>query len=101
MMEECMMEKFRKLAHLTLAAMVAAVAMSGVLIGAVLVEPVIAQTLTYPDATNTGVPAGTALTVVNGDVTISTAGMIYENKDVRGCITVNAANVIIRKSKVL
>jgi hypothetical protein len=55
----------------------------------------------YPDATNTGVPPGTALTVVNGDVTLNTAGMIYENKDVRGCITVNAPNVTIRTSKVL
>jgi hypothetical protein len=38
---------------------------------------------------------------VNGNVTISTAGAIYENRDVHGCITVNAPNVIIRKSKVL
>jgi hypothetical protein len=54
----------------------------------------------WPDATNTGVSPGTALTVVNGDVNLTTAGQIYENKDVRGCITVNAPNVIIRKSKV-
>jgi hypothetical protein len=54
----------------------------------------------WPDATNTGVPPGTALTVVNGDLSITTAGTIVENKDVRGCIHVNAADVIIRKSKV-
>lgn len=54
----------------------------------------------WPDATNTGVPAGTSLTIVNGDVNITVAGTIYENRDVRGCITVNAPNVIIRRSKV-
>jgi hypothetical protein len=59
-----------------------------------------AQTTTYPDATNTGVPVGTALTVVNGGMTITTNGTIVDSKDVRGCITVNASNVIIRKSKV-
>jgi hypothetical protein len=54
----------------------------------------------YPDASNTGVPPGTALTVVNGNMTITTNGAIIENKDIRGCIEVNASNVIIRKSKV-
>lgn len=54
----------------------------------------------WPDASSTGVPAGTSLTIVNSDVNITVAGTIYENRDVRGCITVNAPNVIIRKSKV-
>jgi hypothetical protein len=54
----------------------------------------------YPDATNTGVPAGTALTVHNGDLEITTAGQVVSNVDVRGCITVKAPNVTIRRSKV-
>lgn len=52
----------------------------------------------YPDATNTG--AKGALTVVQGDVVLSTAGMVYSNKEVRGCIKVTAANVTIRNVKV-
>jgi hypothetical protein len=54
----------------------------------------------YPDATCTGVPAGTALTVVNGNMTINTANAIVENKDIRGCIMVTAPGVIIRNSKI-
>lgn len=54
----------------------------------------------FPDATSTGVPAGTTLTVVNGDQDIVTNGTIIDSKDIRGCITVDAPNVIIRKSKV-
>jgi hypothetical protein len=54
----------------------------------------------YPDITNTGVPTGTALTVVYGDMTISTAGTLVDGKDIRGCVLVAAANVTIRHSKV-
>ncbi len=55
----------------------------------------------YPDASCTGVPAGTSLTVVNGDMTISTAGTVIEGKDIRGCVEVTAPGVIIRKSKIV
>ncbi len=54
----------------------------------------------YPDATNTGVPSGTALTVVNGGLDVSVAGTVIQNKDIRGCVTVRAANVTIRKSRI-
>jgi hypothetical protein len=54
----------------------------------------------YPDATCTGVPAGTSLTIVNGNMTINTAGTVVDSKDIRGCVTVNAASVVIRKSKI-
>lgn len=54
----------------------------------------------YPSASCTGVPAGTSLTVVNGDMTISAANTVIENKDIRGCVDVNASGVIIRKSKI-
>lgn len=53
-----------------------------------------------PDATNTGVPAGTVLTVVQGDLTITTAGTVVTGRDVRGCIVVQAANVQILNSRV-
>lgn len=52
----------------------------------------------WPDATNTGTTG--PLTVVQGDVTLSTPGMVYEGKDVRGCIYVTAPNVTIRNVKV-
>jgi len=54
----------------------------------------------YPDASCTGVPPGTVLTVVNGGMTISTANAIVDSKDIRGCVTVNAPGVTIRNSKV-
>lgn len=54
----------------------------------------------YPDATNTGVPPGTQLTIISGDINVTIAGTIIEYKDVHGCIKVNAPDVIIRKSKV-
>ncbi|MEO5499289.1 MAG: hypothetical protein ABIR46_02210 [Candidatus Saccharimonadales bacterium] len=54
----------------------------------------------WPYEGNTGVPAGTSLTIYNGDYTISTDGTLVENMDIRGCVIVQAANVTIRKSKV-
>lgn len=53
-----------------------------------------------PDATNTGVLPDVARTTVNGNVTLSTAGQVYENKDVYGQIFVKAANVTIRNVRV-
>jgi hypothetical protein len=54
----------------------------------------------FPDATNTGVPAGTKLTVVDGGLSVTKPGTVVENKDIRGCVEVKAANVVIRRSKV-
>lgn len=54
----------------------------------------------YPDATNTGVPAGTMLAKMNGDLTISTANTVIDGKDITGCITVTAPGVIIKRSKI-
>ncbi len=53
-----------------------------------------------PDASNTGVPPGTKLTVVNGDLEVTKAGAVVSGKDIRGCVTVDAPNVTIRDSKV-
>jgi len=54
----------------------------------------------YPDATCTGVPAGTALTVVTGNMTITTANTIVDGQDIRGSVSVKAAGVVIRNSKI-
>jgi len=61
---------------------------------------VAAQAQTYPDESNTGVPPGTVLTVVNGNMTISTANAIVDGKDIRGCVNVTAPGVVIRNSKI-
>jgi parallel beta helix pectate lyase-like protein len=52
----------------------------------------------FPDATNTG--ASGALTPATGDVTLSAAGQVYQNKNLRGCIVVSAPHVVIRNVKI-
>jgi hypothetical protein len=52
----------------------------------------------YPDASNTG--ATGTLTAIHADVTLNTPGQVYKNKDVTGCITVNASNVTITNVRV-
>jgi hypothetical protein len=54
----------------------------------------------YPDETCTGVPAGTQLTVVHGDMTIRTPNTVIDGMDIRGCVSVKAPGVVIRRSKV-
>ncbi|WP_158252895.1 hypothetical protein [Cryobacterium sp. N21] len=51
-----------------------------------------------PTATNTGVPAGTSLKVVNGDINVTTPGTVLNGLDVRGLIKISAANVTIKNS---
>jgi hypothetical protein len=51
-----------------------------------------------PGPTNTGVPAGTQLTVYNGDLTITTPGAIYADLDIHGFVRVEAPNVTIKDS---
>lgn len=55
---------------------------------------------TFPDASNTGVPPGTALTVVNGDMSVSTAGAVIDAKDINGCLSVSAPSVRVTRSKI-
>jgi len=52
----------------------------------------------FPDAASTG-PSGD-LQVHNGDLTITSAGTVVENKDIRGCVVVKAAGVVLRNSRV-
>lgn len=54
----------------------------------------------FPDAATTGVPPGTALTVVTGSLNITTANTVIDGKDIRGCVEVHAPGVVLRNSKV-
>jgi len=54
----------------------------------------------YPDATNTGVPAGTTLTT-SGCITVTTNGAVIQNLSITDCnITVKANNVTIKNTRV-
>jgi|GEM_PF-2446643 len=57
------------------------------------------HTCGYPDATNTGVPAGTTLTP-SGSITASTNGQVIEGKDITGTVVIAADNVTIRDSRI-
>jgi len=51
-----------------------------------------------PDAGNTGVPSGVALTVHEGDLVLSTPGQVVDGLDIHGFVKVAAPNVTIRNS---
>lgn len=51
-----------------------------------------------PGSGNTGLPAGTGLTVHQGDLTVSTAGAVISGMDIRGFVRVTAPNVTIKNS---
>lgn len=53
-----------------------------------------------PDASNTGVIPGSTLTVHRGDIVVTKAGTVIENMDVYGFVTVKAADVTIRNSRI-
>jgi hypothetical protein len=53
----------------------------------------------YPDASTTG-PSG-PLAESFGNVTVSTAGAVVENRKINGCVNVTAPDVTIRNSRVL
>lgn len=50
------------------------------------------------DANTTGVPDGTALTVRQGDITVTQPGTVIDSLDVRGAIYIKANNVTIKRS---
>jgi hypothetical protein len=54
----------------------------------------------YPTPACTGVPAGTALTTVNGDVTASTNGQVIDSKLITGSVFIAANNVVIKNSRI-
>ena len=51
-----------------------------------------------PGPSNTGVPAGTSLTVKQGDVIVTTDSTVIDGWDVRGYVDIRANNVTIRNS---
>jgi hypothetical protein len=54
----------------------------------------------WPGPNNTGVPAGTVLSTYSGPCTITTAGTIINAKTVNCDLSIQAANVTIKNSKV-
>ncbi len=59
----------------------------------------VAPSTGWPDATNTGVPAGITLTP-SGGLTITTAGTVIDGKDIAGTVQIRANNVTIRNSRI-
>lgn len=53
----------------------------------------------FPDASTTGVPAGTALTAYTGPETVP-ANTVIDGKDVHGCLVIGGTGVVIRNSKI-
>lgn len=54
----------------------------------------------FPDASNTGVPAGTTLTTVNGDVHTTSNGQIINAMDIHGTLWIDNSNVTVKNTKV-
>jgi hypothetical protein len=54
----------------------------------------------WPNAANTGIPAGTALTAYSGPCTITTAGTIIDAKTINCDLIIQAANVQVKRSKI-
>jgi hypothetical protein len=53
-----------------------------------------------PDQTNTGVPAGVTLTVVNGDVMVTQDGTTIDAQDIHGFLVIAASHVRVTRSVV-
>lgn len=53
-----------------------------------------------PDETNTGVPRGTRLDVVDHDVTVTVDGTVIDAQDIHGFLTIQASDVKITRSVV-
>ncbi len=56
---------------------------------------------TTPSAANTGVPAGTVLTTLTGDQTITTAGTVIEGKRIEGRVLVQTSGVVLRNCEIV
>jgi len=54
----------------------------------------------WPDASNTGIPAGTVLTTYTGPCTVTTANMVIDSKTVNCDLSIQASNVIVKNSKI-
>jgi hypothetical protein len=54
----------------------------------------------YPNAANTGVPGGTALTVVDGDYKTTRNGQVVSGLDIHGVLVVGNEGVTVRNSRI-
>lgn len=54
----------------------------------------------FPNAENTGVPAGTVLTAYSGPCSISANNTVIDSKNINCELTISGTNVIIRNSKI-
>src|SRR5262249_23924649 len=54
----------------------------------------------WPDATNTGVPPGTTLTIIHRNMNIPSPDTLIDAEDIPGCVFVNAPGVVIKRSKI-
>lgn len=55
----------------------------------------------YPTIGTTGVPVGTILNPTTGDITVNFDNTVIDSVTVNGCVTVNAANVTIKNSRII
>ena len=53
----------------------------------------------FPNASTTGVPAGTTLQTVNGNITSSSAGQVIDGLNITGEITINDPGVTVRNCR--
>jgi hypothetical protein len=54
----------------------------------------------FPDATNTGVPAGVDLTPYNGNLVINTPGAVISGLDIQGTVFIEAPNVTLEDCQI-
>ena len=54
----------------------------------------------WPDASNTGVPVGTVLTLQSGDLTLNTPNTVVDSLDIRGSVIVRAPGCIVKRCKI-
>jgi hypothetical protein len=54
----------------------------------------------FPSPLTTGVPAGTQLTEVDQDVTVTTNGAVLDRLDIHGCVFIQANDVVIRNTRI-
>lgn len=73
---------------------------SGTAVASALSLPAVSDGEHWPDATNTGMPAGTAATVYTGPNVITVDGTVIENKIINTYIEVRAKNVTIRNCQI-
>ncbi|PTM97179.1 calcium-binding protein [Mycoplana dimorpha] len=67
-------------------------------VAAAAAAPAAATANHFPDASNTGVPAGTQLTAYTGPMTITKAGTVIDGKIITGQLLVTAPDVVIKNS---